>query len=548
MKKTSSVFILLLIIIMAGCSVEPTKIEKPAPVPAKKKEPYIKIGLIQTTEPVIFAIKDAFKITSYDGTFIARGIKGSQWRIKAEVSSPSLFFYLLVAGSMSSYDNAEQMSLQLKKEGIPTFILPVSKRTAFSDNSDDSNKIFRVCLDKKFTNREEAAAFRDRISSRLETFIIKHEEKKASGKISLENLKTGQIFESYNPINITGSPVTIFNVPVGKGYHWETTETRTYPPRISLQIDSQGRLTIINILPVEEYLKGVLPSEMPDSFPLEALKAQAVAARSEALAKVGHAHVNDPFDLCADVHCQVYSGTSKRTKRSDRAVKETRGLVLWKDRRICDAVYSAVCGGHTEDSKNVWGGSDTEYLRGSYDGPSSLERKYGSLQNEDNLRRWLTQTPNAFCNSTGDVPASLNYTKKYFRWEQILSQTEVQNSIKKATGRDLGDISDLEVLSRGVSGRIIQMRIIGTRGDIILDRELKIRKALSSTTLWSSCFFVEKHHTVNGIPQEFLLRGAGFGHGVGMCQTGAAIMALKGASFVQILNHYYSGARLRRLY
>ncbi|MCD6117285.1 SpoIID/LytB domain-containing protein [bacterium] len=548
MKRIISLFILIIIIALAGCSVEPVKVEKPVPVYVKRKEPYIKIGLVQTKNPVIFKIKDYAEITSYDGAFIARGIKGSQWRAEVSVSSPSLFFYLLVAGSMTTYDNAEEMSIRLKKEGIPTFILPVSKRTAFSDNSDSGNRIFRVCLDKKFTNRDKAADFRDKISSKLETFIIKYEDKKTAGKITLTNLKTGQILESFNPINISGSPVTIYNVPVGKGFHWESTENRTYPKRISLQIDSQGRLTIINILPVEEYLKGVLPSEMPDTFPLEALKAQAVAARSEALAKIGHAHPNDPFDLCADVHCQVYSGQTKRSKLSDRAVKETRGLVLWDNHMICDAVYAAVCGGHTEDAKNVWGGTDTEYLRGRYDGPSSLKKDYGSLQNEDNLRRWLTQTPMAFCNSTGNVPASLNYTKKYFRWEKNLSQAELQKSIKNATGRDLGEILDIEVLSRGVSGRIIQMQITGTKGRVLLNRELKIRKALSSTTLWSSCFFVDKTDIINGIPEQFILKGGGFGHGVGMCQTGAAMMALKGASFVQILNHYYSGARLRRFY
>jgi len=532
--------------VFTGCSVEPAKIQQPEQV--RKKEPYIKIGIMETSSPVNFMINNRSLITSYDGSFIAKGLKKSVWQAQAKIISPPVILYLLVAGSMSSYENAEDMVVDLNKRGIPSFILPVKKKDVFSFEKDGNKKIFRVCLQKKFYSRQEAAEFQSGIENKIETFIVKYEAKKAEGKITLKNIRTGQIFESSNPVYIKGSSVKIFNVPVGKGFHWESSETRTYPEKISLQLDSSGRLVVINILPVEEYLKGVLPSEMPDTFPIEALKAQAVAARSEALAKIGHAHKQDPYDLCADVHCQVYSGLTKKSKHTDRAVKETRGLVLWNNHKICDAVYSAVCGGHTEDAKNVWGGQDTEYLKGKYDGPYFLKQKYGSLQNESNLRKWIDRSPPAFCNSTGSVPSSLNYTKKYFRWEKTVTQDELEKSVKKTTGQDIGMIKELEVLSRGVSGRIIQMRIWGTKGSVLLNRELKIRKALSGTTLWSSCFYVEPGYTVSGIPQTFKFKGAGFGHGVGMCQTGAAMMAIKGASFIQILNHYYQGSRLKRLY
>jgi SpoIID/LytB domain protein len=286
---------------------------------------------------------------------------------------------------------------------------------------------------------------------------------------------------------------------------------------------------------------------MPHGFPLEALKAQAVAARSEAVSKMGKAHLSDPFDLCADVDCQVYSGLSKRTRMTDYAVRETQGLVLWKS-GVCNAVYSAVCGGHTEHTNNTWGGDHLSYLTGKYDGTGSI-KQYGDLSQESRAKRWIDSNPSAFCNTTrGKVLPSMEYTRKYFRWEKILSQEELQNSLKSQTGKDVGAVLDLVPLNRGQSGRIIRLQVRGSSEDLILDRELTIRKALASNTLWSSCFYVTIRGGNSGSPREFVLKGAGFGHGVGMCQTGAASMALKGARYDQILKHYYHGVKLKKLY
>ena len=315
-----------------------------------------------------------------------------------------------------------------------------------------------------------------------------------------------------------------------------------------MDLDSDGKLAVINIVSLETYLRGVVPSEMPDGFPLEALKAQAVAARSEMLSKMGFVHSADPFDVCADVHCQVYSGLTKQAASTDRAVRETRGMVLWKDGQICDAVYSAVCGGHSESNEHVWGGEPRSYLNGSYDGSGSL-KYYGSLDKEKKIRRWINEKPPAYCNTTeGWTLPSMNYTKKYFRWTVRITQNELQEYLKQYSGRDAGDILDLIPLKRGDSGRIITLKIVGSRSSYIINKELEIRKALSNNTLWSSCFYVEKKNSRAEIPSEFVLHGAGFGHGVGMCQTGAAAMALKGRRFHQILKHYYQSARIKRLY
>jgi SpoIID/LytB domain protein len=281
---------------------------------------------------------------------------------------------------------------------------------------------------------------------------------------------------------------------------------------------------------------------------MEALKAQAVAARSEALAKFGKRHQGQPFDLCADVHCQVYSGLSEQSARTNRAVKETRGKVLWKDGQICDAVYSASCGGHTEHNDKAWGGNPVSYLRGTYDGTNRI-RRFGSLSREKNVEQWINDYPReAHCNTTyGRVPNSLNYTKKYFRWEVAYTQDELRSVLERSQNRTVGPVRDLIPMNRGVSGRVTRLKVAGLNGNYIIEGELRIRKALSESTLWSSCIYIQKYG-YGTIPNEFVIRGAGFGHGVGMCQTGAAMMALKGKKYERILRYYFQGVKIQRIY
>jgi SpoIID/LytB domain protein len=342
--------------------------------------------------------------------------------------------------------------------------------------------------------------------------------------------------------------VTFFDVPVGNGFHWERKEERTYPEKIRFELDNDGKLAVVNALTVEAYLLGVVPSEMSGKFPIEALKAQAVAARSELLSKLGTVHQSDPFDVCASVHCQVYSGLNKRTHRSDRAVKATAGCVLYHHGEICEAVYSAVCGGHGESAERLWGGQATPYLQGRYDGPSRFNRAT-ALDSEMNIQSWIDDHPRVYCNTLHKhCPEAMEYTQKYFRWEVRYTQEELQSILRKKTGKEPGFVLDILPVKRGVSGRITQLRIIGTLDTIEVRGELTIRKTLSDNTLWSSCFYVEKRGPDGLPPTGFLIKGAGWGHGVGMCQTGAATMALTGKKYYEILSHYYQGAQVRRIY
>ncbi len=541
MKRLNPFIGLFILLSLIRCAVK-----QPEKLPVL--EPIIQVGLLWGQESVEFSVEKSFQIASYDGTFIARGIKGNTWRVEVRESNPNTVFYILVAASVKSEEKADTVIQEIVEKGFHAFIQPIGEKRLIGNQVIHDNRSFRVCLQEAFSSQEAAEAYRDSIWGKLETAVVDKEVWKAEGTIVLRNLENDQTFESSRPIVIRGTEVTLMGVPVGTGFHFERNENRTYPEQIRFQLGSDGKLTVINTIPLETYLQGVLPAEMPNGFPLEALKAQAVAARSEALAKIGSVHLSDPFDLCATVHCQSYSGLTGYHPSTNRAVQETEGLVLWHDDTICDAVYSAVCGGHGEDNDKTWGGEAKAYLQGKFDGSQQLER-YGSLSDEQNVQNWINDKPIAYCNTLPDLfPEALDYTKKYFRWEVRYTQQELKEILQTKIEWQGGDVLNLIPLQRGVSGRIIRMFIEGTNGEYTINRELAIRQALSLNTLWSSCFYVIKENIQNGIPGEFVLKGAGFGHGVGMCQTGAAVMALLGYRFDQILKYYYQDTQIKQLY
>ncbi len=542
MKNLCKLLLLVIILFVIECSVPPQPVKE-----KEKVEPEIKIGLIISSTSLSFTLSKHCYIISHDGEFISRNIDGSIWEAQVIAASPAEPVYVLVFASMSTLSNAQDLATTMSQKGFETVILPYGKNVSAYGKVIVKNRLYRVCLRKYFKNKQQAIRYQETLPDELKSFIVT-KYLNAKGRIVLKNLKTDQLFESSKSIYIKGGEVTLHDISVGVGYHWEKKVSNTYPETISFTVDKNGRMVVINIVAIETYLKGVVPSEMPDGFPLEALKAQAVAARSEALSKIGKVHKDDPYDLCDQVHCQVYSGISKRKPSTDRAVNATRGMVMLQDGQICDAVYSAVCGGHTENSYNVWQGDNINYLQGIYDSPKPL-RYFGDLSKEDNAREWIDAHPSVFCNTVKEwILPSMEYSKKYFRWEKIISQDFLTKVVNEYSGKNIGEIIDIIPLKRGVSGRIILLKIVGTIDELILDRELSIRKTLSPETLWSSCFYIKIRKDEKGMPVEFIFKGAGFGHGVGMCQTGASGLALQGANFKQILKHYYNDVKIKKLY
>jgi len=339
----------------------------------------------------------------------------------------------------------------------------------------------------------------------------------------------------FAPASLAGT-VTVKDVVVGSGGSQLSTkrETRRYFGAVYAAVGVDGKLVAVNAIAADRLLAGLVPSETFVAAPMEALKAQAVAARTELLEKIGTRHFGDPFLLCSSQHCQVYSGAGKEHPRTTKAVDETRGVVLMSEGgELVDARYSSNCGGHSEDNDHIWGGHADPHLRGHLDiKRGGLAKSFAGGVTETNVSSFIAETGGAYC-------AATKYSKGRYRWEKTLSQAALSKRIA-AKYPQVGTLRRLVPKKRGRSGRISEIELEGSRGVATARGDLHIRRLLGG--LRSTLFTVKKKG------DTFTFKGAGFGHGVGMCQVGAIGMAEKRSSFRDILYHYYSGSRLRTLY
>lgn len=314
-------------------------------------------------------------------------------------------------------------------------------------------------------------------------------------------------------------------------------ETRRYFGAIYITLGSDGKLVAVNAVSADRLLAGLVPAEIFAESPEQALAAQAIAARTELLQKIGTRHLTDPYLLCSNQHCQVYSGAGREHPRTNRAVAKTRGKVLFRDGGgIVDARYSAACGGHSEHNDNIWSDSPDPSLRGHLDGKAS--KRFANGVDDGNIADFLALPGKvAYCGAT-------RYSKNRYRWSKRMPQAELAAKIA-AHYPGLGVIRELEPLRRGVSGRINRLRIHGSTKSVVVSGDLHIRRLLGGLR---STLFTVKREGKRSAPTAFTFEGAGFGHGVGMCQLGAIGMAKQGHDHSAILHHYYPGSHLQRLY
>jgi stage II sporulation protein D len=327
---------------------------------------------------------------------------------------------------------------------------------------------------------------------------------------------------------------TLGHVEHDVGYAAHGFEDRVYRGRLHVTLDSSGRLAAVLAIALEELLRGLVPSEIPGGSPREALKAQAVTARSNVLAQIGTRHLTDPYVLCSEVHCQAYRGESAQTPATDAAVRATAGEALFgrADRALVDAVYSAVCGGHGEDNDAVWPTLPNPSLRGRPDLPADAAKAWeGGLRDEPKLRAFLAAAPPAWCARASGV------RRDRYRWERRLAPAEL-DAFAAALG--VGHVRSMEVAARGASGRARALVVEGDAGRGVVEGELRIRRLLGNLP---SAMFVVDHDG-----DATVLHGGGWGHGAGMCQWGAVGRAEAGQGYRDILRAYYSGAEVARVY
>jgi peptidoglycan hydrolase-like amidase len=510
----------------------------------------VRVGLVHNRPSVVFAAADPYRIVDTNGkVLLSKGEARSVWQVTVEGGTPAASEFLLVVQTTKERAAAQRLVAELRAKGVEATIDVLGKAVQVGDKLLRDYRSYRVRLNRVFTSRAEAQRWQGTVAG-VWTTIVEQPGRQGAGTLVLTNLGTGQRLTSTVPVRIEGSRVAIKDVPVGEGYIYERRENRLVRGEMEFMIDRIGKVTAVNIVSLDDYLRGVVPYEMGGEFPIEALKAQAVAARTMTLFTMGSRHLDDPFDLCADVHCQVYGGITAETEQSNLAVRATAGEVLTYNGQLCEVVFSSACGGHTEHNENVWQGTPQPYLRGVLDieGGAGLAGRY-DLSNEEVVRRWIDARPAVFCNVGGaSSPSGFGYAAEAFRWEVTVTDAELRRTVAAVTGQDPGQVEEVTPLQRGVSGRVLRLRVRGKEGMVTISRELSIRKALAEPPLRSSCFVVDREAGPSG-QTVFRIRGAGSGHGVGMCQTGAAMMALRhGKNYREILTHYFSGAEITPLY
>ena len=374
------------------------------------------------------------------------------------------------------------------------------------------------------------------------------------------------------------STFTLFNVTIGTNFHWERTEDQTFQGGLILTQREDGTFAAINEIYLEDYLQSVISSEMNPIAPREFLRAHAILSRSwllkalerkKQITRTTSAPIeeivgkekeitrwyeqedHDLFDVCADDHCQRYQGTTRIVSEgAAEAVRETRGQIITYDDEICDARFSKACGGLTEKFETAWADKHIPYLTSI----SDAAVVHNSVETEEDAARWVLSEPDAYCNTKDAaileniLPDFDRETTAFFRWEVDYSREELEEILREKSGFDFGTLKEIQPLSRGASGRIYRLRIVGSKKSVVVGKELEIRRWFSRSHLYSSAFIVKTECNPDGEVKRFVLQGAGWGHGVGLCQIGAAVMATKGFSAEDILKHYFPGTEIRNIY
>jgi len=406
----------------------------------------------------------------------------------------------------------------------------------------------------------------------------KQEVKLQEGKILWRGALYDELF--FEPLDQDHCSFELFDVTIGINFHWQRKEDQRFQGALKVIVD-EDHLTAIDVVRIEDYLTSVISSEMSASASLELLKAHAVISRSWLLAQMqknkainqsqavytASTQTKDElirwydredhhlFDVCADDHCQRYQGITRASTSLVRtAIAETFGQVLMSDNEICDARFSKSCGGALEEFQYCWEDKPYSYLKAKRDSLSATTLP--DLRIEEEADRWIRTAPASFCNTTDTKILSQvlnNYdqeTTDFYRWKVSYTQAELSALILKRSGIDFGDIVDLVPVQRGTSARLVKLKIIGTKRTMIIGKELEIRRTLSTSHLYSSAFVVDKSYAKDSatLPVRFDLIGAGWGHGVGLCQIGAAVMGEQGYAYDKILLHYYVDASISTLY
>lgn len=516
-------------------------------------QPLFRVNIFDNQEYVDFKISGKFNVEDEEGNVVIKNVKSSlKWRIKIKESKSGKYRYFLVLYESFNKEQAEQKLAQARKIDENAKIRVLGGDIYLDDRKVNNNTKYMITVGN-FTTELEARrnikSFQPEFLPRVERECVKLPE----GQLEVFDAEYEKSAELANAVRIVPEDVQTkiklfsirsFNDLLQK----DTYKDLVYNGTIEFRLDEHGNLMGISEIPLESYMKRVIFSEIGTDLPLEFSKSLAIVCRSEAMARIQHRNLGEPFDYTYTGETLRYYGEDFEDENIEKAVALTEGQVIYAESFVRDTPFHLICGGHTEDATIDGERYEGAYFTGRYDWKESV-KEYADLSDETVVRKWILSRPDAWCNLKGrEIPDSLEIAKSYFRWEVDYSRQELEEVIRKKTGEDIGILFEIIPLVRGSSGRLLEIELIGSLRNYRIRGELAIREALAYERLPSSCFLVERELDETGTPISFTFVGAGQGHGVGMCKTGAAVMAMENYTFQQILEHYFEDCQIQSIY
>jgi len=520
-------------------------------IPHPKGMPILRIGLSENRDSIEFRLSGRFSVFNDQGISILKDISSSvKWRMKVQQLSSAKYTYSILLGKFNDRQAAHDLEYEIIEKGIGTRIKIRGGKLYYNDKVVNDNTQFWVVVDD-LNSEQEATTFAEQRLAEFQYQIIKEKINEPHALLELFDSEFEKLGEAENVIRIIPeSPEVItyiYDLTLEDENQYRPAKYRIFNGPLEFRSTNDGKITVICEMPLEKYVESVVVLDMKSNFPIEAIKAQAIAVRSKIIAHLGIKHHEDTYHLCSGSHCQLFKGIIQAPEIVSKAVQETMGMVLRNGQQVIDANYSSICGGYTEAYHNINLNNGGDPYPPVFDGPD--ETNYGNLTEDENLTKWIHEEPDVYCNlSNLQTNNRLNYIKGRFRWRTSYDRRELEEIISMKTGFDIGVLYDIIAIRRGVSGRLLEVEVLASNKNIVLCGEDKICQILANDRLSSSCFVIDRQYDDNGFPISFTFYGAGSGHGVGLCQTGGVAMALQGISHSEILSHYFKGITLTKIY
>jgi stage II sporulation protein D len=516
-------------------------------------EPLLRIGIFDSQEYADFKVMGSFAVQDDDGNDLIKSIDSElKWRVKIKDSKLGRENFLLVLFESFDKELAEEKLSHAKKIDNSAFVRSLGGNIFFQNRKINNNTKYILAVGNYPTEIEARKDFK-RFQPEFIPYVQKEIIKPPQGRLEVFDAEYDKSAESANSIRIvpedSGTGVKIFNIrgfdEVLQKHHWDD---KVFNGTLEFRIDNKGNLRAISELPLESYLKRVLYSEVGPDLPSSFLESFAVVCRNEAMARINHFELGDSIDFSNTGSSLRYYGDDFEDDNISKAVEATRGQILLTKDHIRDTPFHLICGGHTEDSDGFWENDEKPLFTGRYDWKEK-SKNFSKPPDEKTIKKWIDARPEVWCNLKGrEIPAAFEKYKQFFRWEVSYNRNELEDVIRKRIGEDIGTLFDIYPLYRGKSGRLKEIELLGSLKNYRINGQLNIRMALDHDILPSSCFILEKELDDTGTPIMFNFIGAGQGHGIGLCKTGAAVMALEGFKSEEILNHYFQDSDLKSIY